>query len=382
MQFKNKLGAVAAATSVLALGLGAGPALAARQHAHDSAGAFASQAVFVQSDAISGNAVSVYTRAVDGQLTAAGTYATGGDGGQLAGSVVDHLASQGSLQYDAAKRLLFAVNAGSDTISVFNVRGSVLQLRQVVSSGGSFPVSIAVHGGLVYVLNALNGGNVTGFYIVGQHLAAIPDSTRALGLNLSATPVFVNTPGQVVFTPAGNDLLVTTKDNTNAIDVFAVGRSGQLAQQPVVNSEPGAVPFALAFQGNGQVVGVEAGTNSVASFSLSWNGTLTQISSVATGQAGSCWLVADGSALFVGNAGSGSESTVLNTAGTLTLNATTPTDAGTVDAAVTPDGRYLYVQTGAAGIVDEFQVGAGATLTEIGSVTVPDAVGGEGIATS
>jgi 6-phosphogluconolactonase (cycloisomerase 2 family) len=338
--------------------------------------------VFVQSDAISGNAVSVYTRAVDGQLTAAGTYATGGDGGQLAGSVVDHLASQGSLQYDAAKRLLFAVNAGSDTISVFNVRGSVLQLRQVVSSGGSFPVSIAVHGGLVYVLNALNGGNVTGFYIVGQHLAAIPDSTRALGPNLSATPVFVNTPGQVVFTPAGNDLLVTTKDNTNAIDVFAVGRSGQLAQQPVVNSEPGAVPFALAFQGNGQVVGVEAGTNSVASFSLSWNGTLTQISSVATGQAGSCWLVADGSALFVGNAGSGSESTVLNTAGTLTLNATTPTDAGTVDAAVTPNGRYLYVQTGAAGIVDEFQVGAGATLTEIGSVTVPDAVGGEGIATS
>jgi hypothetical protein len=37
------------------------------------------------------------------------------------------------------------------------------------------------------------------------------------------------------------------------------------------------------------------------------------------------------------------------------------------------------VQTGAAGIVDEFAIGAGGALSRIGSVTVPDAVGGEGI---
>ena len=110
---------------------------------------------------------------------------------------------------------------------------------------------------------------------------------------------------------------------------------------------------------------------------------MTPLSSIGTGEAATCWLVADGPWLFAGNAGSGVESTVLDTpSGAVKLTATTPTDAGTVDAAVTPGGGYLYVQTGANGIVDEFQVGAGGSLTMVGSVTVPGAVGGEGIATS
>ena len=61
---------------------------------------------------------------------------------------------------------------------------------------------------------------------------------------------------------------------------------------------------------------------------------------------------------------------------------TTATDAGTVDAAASPDGQYLYVRAGAEGIVDEFRVNPGGSLTAIGSVTVPNAVGGEGIAVS
>ena len=43
------------------------------------------------------------------------------------------------------------------------------------------------------------------------------------------------------------------------------------------------------------------------------------------------------------------------------------------------DGQFLYVQTGANGIVDEFHVNGNGTLTEVGSVTVPGAAGGEGI---
>ena len=42
-------------------------------------------------------------------------------------------------------------------------------------------------------------------------------------------------------------------------------------------------------------------------------------------------------------------------AGSLTALGNTATDAGTVDAAASPDGRFLYVQTGADGIVDEFR---------------------------
>jgi hypothetical protein len=50
-----------------------------------------------------------------------------------------------------------------------------------------------------------------------------------------------------------------------------------------------------------------------------------------------------------------------------------------VDAAAAGHGRFLYVQTGGSGIVDEYAVGAGGGLTSIGSVTVAGAIGGEGI---
>jgi hypothetical protein len=88
------------------------------------------------------------TAAADGTLTPAGSYATGGRGGILAGSVVDHTASQGSLSYDPRHGLLYAVNAGSDTISVFAVRGDRLALRQVLGSGGTFPETISLTGRL------------------------------------------------------------------------------------------------------------------------------------------------------------------------------------------------------------------------------------------
>jgi 6-phosphogluconolactonase (cycloisomerase 2 family) len=87
--------------------------------------------------------------------------------------------------------------------------------------------------------------------------------------------------------------------------------------------------------------------------------------------------------LYASNAGSGTESTLVTEPdGTITQLGTTPADAGTTDAAVSSDGRYLYVQAGAAGNVDAYRIGPGGSLTETGSVTVPGAVGGEGIAAS
>jgi hypothetical protein len=63
----------------------------------------------------------------------------------------------------------------------------------------------------------------------------------------------------------------------------------------------------------------------------------------------------------------------------LTLFGQTTTDAGTVDATVPDGGRFLYVQTGHAGIVDEYSIASTGALSPLGSVTVPGAVGGEGI---
>jgi DNA-binding beta-propeller fold protein YncE len=346
--------------------------------AFDSGGA--SHAVFVQTDNTSGNQVVAYHRASDGTLSPAGTYATGGLGGVLAGSVVDHLASQGSLSYDPWHALLYAVNAGSDTVSVFAVNGDRLALRQVLSSGGSFPVSVAVHGDLVYVLNALGGGRLAGYRVLGGGLVPIPGSGRALGLDPTASPQYTNTPGQVAFTPDGGQLIVTTKANGNDIDVFGVRFGGGLSAAPVVNSEPGTVPFAISFDLYGHLLIAEAGTNALATFALAPSGTVSLVDAVPTGASATCWVAPAGPFLFASSAGSASESGYSSSfGGQLSLLGAATTDAGTVDASAAAGGRFLYVQTGGSGIVDEFAVGAGASLTEIGAVTVPGAVGGEGI---
>jgi 6-phosphogluconolactonase (cycloisomerase 2 family) len=390
MRVLTRACAARAASAVLAgAALSAGAALAASAVATPASAATAghglippsASAVFVQTDNTAGNEIVAYHRAADGTLTQTGTYPTGGLGGQLTGSVVDHLASQGSLAYDPSQARLYAVNAGSNTVSVFGVYGDRLRLLQVISSGGTFPVSVAVHGDLVYVLNATGGGSVQGYWAWFGRLFPIPGSARQLGLNPGATPQFTNTPGQVAFSPDGSQLIVTTKANGSDIDVFGVGWSGSLSPSPAVNPEPGAVPFAVSFDPAGHLDVAEAGPNALASFTLAGHGTLSPVDSAGTGQQATCWVANDGGLAFVSNAGSATVSTfVTSPGGRLTLVGQTATDPGTVDAAVAPGGRFLYVQTGGNGIVDEFAVGSGGSLTAIGSVTVPGAVGGEGIA--
>jgi 6-phosphogluconolactonase (cycloisomerase 2 family) len=375
----------AAAAALAFAGLAAPSASAASvRDAAPRDGSFAQTgAVFVQTDNVGGNSVVAYRRLADGTLTQAGTYPTGGKGGVLGGSAVDHLASQGSLNYDTGRGLLFAVNAGSDTVSVFAVHGDRLVLLQVIGSGGSYPVSVAVHGDLVYVLNALGGGSVTGYRIFGDFLLPIPGSTRALGLDPTATPQFVNTPGQAAFTPDGTRLIVTTKANGNDVDVYSVRPDGSLSEAPVVNSESGDVPFGISYDRFGHVLIANAGNNSVASFSLGRSGHLAPLGLALTGQSATCWIVRAGQYFYASNAGSGSLSGyAVGAGGGLTPLGNTVTDAGTVDATAADHGRFVYAQTGAAGIVDEFAVGSGGALTKVGSVTVPGAAGGEGIAAS
>lgn len=338
-------------------------------------------AVFVQTDDPAGNTIVAYDRDRHGSLRPAGSYATGGLGGVLAGSVVDHLASQGSLAVDRRAGLLYAVNAGSDTITVFTVHGDRLVRRQVLGSGGSFPVSLAVRDDVVYVLNARDGGSLQGYVRVGDRLRAVARWHRDLGLDPSATPEFTHTPGQVTFTPDGRRLLVTTKANGNAVESFRVDGFGGLSPAPVLNVLPEAVPFAAAFDAGANVVLAEAGPNAVQTFSLSPAGTLRSLAQASTGQAATCWIVRAGDRFYASNAGSGSLSGYRDPGdGSLEPLGNTPTDPGTVDAAVSPNRRTLYVQTGATGTVDAFHIHRDGNLTAIGSVTVPGAAGGEGIA--
>ena len=151
----------------------------------------------------------------------------------------------------------------------------------------------------------------------------------------------------------------------------------------MVNGEPGTVPFGATFDAAGHLVVADAGTNALATYTLYPNGTVALVDSVATGQMATCWVAPARGYLYASNAGSASESGYREgPGGQLDLLGTSTTDAGTVDAAASPGGQFLYVQTGGSGMVDEFQVHAGGSLTEVGSVTVPGAAGGEGIVTS
>lgn len=154
----------------------------------------------------------------------------------------DPLTSQGSLVYDVCHGLLIAVNAGSDTVSVLGVDEDHLCLRQVLASGGTFPVSVAVHGDLLYVVNAHEAGAITGYRIIDGQVDSIEGSTRSLGLTPVTGPgQFLNTPGQVGFTPDGQQLIITTKGNGSLIDVFTMGTDGDSPDLPSLGLPAGGV---------------------------------------------------------------------------------------------------------------------------------------------
>ena len=285
-----------------------------------------------------------------------------------------------------SRQLLFAVNAGSNTVSVLSAQGRQLRLLQVVSSGGTFPDSIAVSGNLVYVLNAGGSGTLTGYRLVGAQLAPIPGSSRSLGLANSTPPNFLASPGEVGFTPNGSELIVTTKASTSSLDVFGVSPAGLLSATPTVTADPGNVPFSFTFSASGQLVVAEAGPSALHTFALGTGGALASVSSSVTdGQAALCWITTAGGYDYVANAGSNSVSAYsVAPNGTPSLVGTTgvvgTTDAGPIDMAASADGSTLYVEAGGAGAVDEFHLNAGGSLTDLGSVAGLGA-GIEGIAT-
>jgi hypothetical protein len=351
-----------------------------------STGPANSHAVFVQTDSLTGNAIEVLSQHADGRLSVRDVVPTGGLGAQAVGSAADHLASQGSLQYDPVHQLLFAVNAGSGTVSVFDVAGRNLRLAQVVSSGGEFPDSIAVRGNLVYVLNSGGAGEVQGYGILGDHLVPLPGASASLGLNNTNPPFFLDGAGQVGISPDGSQLLVTTKASTSSVEIFGIGHLGQLSPTPKVTADGSNVPFAFVFSPLGQLVVAEAGPSALHTFTLGPNGSLASLStSVGDNQTALCWVASARGYYFVANAGSANISAYsVATNGAPSLVGTTgvvaTTDAGPVDLAASSTGADLYVEAGVAGAVDEFAVNPDGSLTDLGSVA-DLGPGIEGIAT-
>lgn len=333
-------------------------------------------AVFVMTNASTGNEIEAYTRQEDGSLQAAGTFASGGNG---SGGTVDPLHSQGSLILSADHRWLFAVNAGSGTVSSFAVDGAHLTLIDTQATNGSSPTALAHWGDLLYVLNAGGNGNVSGFRIAGGHLHAIHNSTA----NLSGG---ATSPTSLAFSPNGN-FLVVTETATSNIDVFGVRPNGTLSGI-VANPSAGATPFAAVFAPDGALI-VGNASNSISSYRLNWNQTLDVISNAlpTLGQA-TCWdVIAHGSLVYTDNAGSSNLSGfAISRNGSLnpidnTIVGVNPSGSTNLDLAASSAGRFLYTLNTAAGAVGIFEVNSDGSLQRIGEVDgLPAAAGLNGIA--
>ena len=297
------------------------------------------------------------------------------------GTESDRLASQDSLKLADHGRVLIAVNAGSDTVTSFRVHGDRLRRESVVDSGGSFPASVAVHGRLVYVLNAGGTGIVQGFWI-GHHgqLTPIAGSARSLGLANGDPPNFLMSPGDVAFTPGGAKLLVTTKASTSSIDVFQVQRNGRLSATPVVNPSATPVPFALTVPVSGPA-DLGRGRRKLADdVSDRAGGTLTGPRRRATARPPRAGSTASAGIYYVSNTGSNNLSSfTIDASGqpALLQAVAAATPPGPID--MTSSGPFLYAETGIQGTVEEFRVLGDGSLVPLGSVT-DLAPGIEGIA--
>src|SRR5919106_551531 len=333
-------------------------------------------AVYVLTNQVE-NAVAVFRRTTDGHLTAAGEFSTGGAGDPVAippDPPVDPLASQGALVFGPGNQFLFAVNAGSNQISVLRVGRAGLSLVDVVDSGGVRPISLTVHDDLLYVLNEGGTPNITGFTI-GDHgtLTPLADSTQPLIGGTGADPA------QVSFNNDGT-LLVVTEKLGNRLDTYVVDANG-LPSAPIDNASSRMTPFGFSFNSDDFLVVSEAfggapNQSAVSSYSSDPAGVLSVITgSLHNNQTAACWVVIpnNGTLAIVSNTGSGTISTYnIDANGMLTLANAVAADLGPMNAprdmALSVNGRFLFVQTEGGVSVAGFRVEANGSLTPIDTV--------------
>ena len=319
-------------------------------------------AVYTLTNSAAGNAVAIFSRADDGRLTPSGSVSTGG------------LGSQGALTLSADRRWLFAVNAGSNDVSVFAVSSGGLKLASREASGGSDPISVASYKDLVYVLNTGGSGNIAGFRL-GEHGQLIPisHSTRNLSNNgLGAAPG----PAEISFSSTGDALAVTEK-NTNLIDTFPIDRNGRPGAI-TTHASAGATPFGFAFARHGALIVSEAAggapnASSASSYRVSEHGFALISAAVPTEQTAACWLVTtdNGRFAYTANAGSGSLSlyavggddalTLLKSVAGFTGATSHPSDM-----ALSQGHQFLYVLANNTQSIDVFAVLGDGSLTPLG----------------
>ena len=359
-----------AATAVMAGTAVLMPAAAGAQgHSIDAA----RSVVYTMSNAAAGNEILAFAQDANGGLTPAGGFPTGGLG------TGGGLGNQGALSHDG--EYLYAVNAGSDEVSVLRFTGTGLELVDVESSGGDRPVSVTVDRGIVYVVNA-GSDSIAGFTVgEGGDLAPLAGSIH--GLSGTGTGA-----AQIQFSQDGRVLIVTEKA-TNSLVTFTLDHYGVPVDRQVFAS-PGATPFGFAIGPGRRIYVSEAAggapnASSVTSWYVSPQGALDVITpTAATLQSAACWVIVtpDGRFAYTTNTGSGTVSAFRIRAGGLELldagvAASTGVGSAPIDVAITAGGRYLHVLSSGTDSLATFAIARDGSLSYVSEVTgLPDGANG------
>jgi 6-phosphogluconolactonase (cycloisomerase 2 family) len=332
--------------------------------------------IVTESNDASGNEVVIYSRSHDGSLSSMGSYSTGGLGSGAG------LGSQGAVVL--SEKYIFAVNAGSNDISVLKIDGSNVDITDKESSGGMTPISLTVHGNILYVLNAGGDGNITGFSINRGNgsISPIPGSTQPL----SGTGVG---PAQVSFNSDGTILIVTEKA-TNMIDTYVV--TDGVAGPPISQPSTGSTPFGFAFDNKGHIIisdafGGGAGAGAMSSYNVDYSGVSLISGPVTNSQTAPCWVAItnNGKFSYTTNTGTGNISGYyVGADGSLTLfndggnTGSTGTGSSPIDLAINNNSQFLYALGSGTHTISVFRIDnrIGA-LTPIQTVTgLPSAAAG------
>lgn len=336
--------------------------------------------VYTLSNQVSGNAVLDYTRASDGKLTYNTSYATGGNGtgGGLGNQYALILGED-----DDDENILLAVNAGSNSISSFNVTGNELVLKSTISSGGMRPISIAQHDDIVFVLNAGGMGNISGFKLGNNNmLTPIANSTRPLSSTASGA-------AEIAFVNDGKVLVVTEKA-TNKIITYTVNENGMPGMMHATTSA-NTTPFGFDVGNNGNIfvseaAGGAAGASTLSSYHVSNDGSIALIDGPnAANQSAACWVVitSNGKYAYTTNTASNNLSNYdvnINT-GSISVNTAiaASTGMGPIDAALSSGSKYLYILNAGSHTIGVYEVASNGALSFVQTMTgVP--VGATGLA--
>ena len=374
------------------LALGATGALAPVASAAKYAGA-----VYTQTNGAP-NRVVVFGRKSNGKLVQVQTVKTGGTGGHQAqpgctpppGCPI--LDADSEVNVSPNGKLVFAVNAGSNTVTSFRQTSSGLQRVSVRSSGGTFPTSVTSAGNLLYVLNQ-NSGNIHGFHVSSNGaLHSISGSTRAL----SANPPVGFGARQIGFDRTGR-LLVVSVLGASVLDTFVLDSSDKpLTATAFPSSTP--LPFGFAFDLRNRLVVSQLSNpmtlqGHTSTYDVSSSGGLAANDTKSSNGTAPCWvaITKNGRYVFVVNTGGGTPATVaryrLENSGALTflgLTAPNGNEFARTDEVLSRDSKYLYVlapsvKNGNTSHIDEYRVGSGGTLTLIGATPSTLAVGASGL---